>query len=128
MIGDWVRVSERDIVGNYQVQEIKYNGGYGVVVDQIYFYFMWGHHIQPIPLTEEILKANGFVFKNDEYAYLDLYGVIISFNNNTTLRIVDYRNAVDILSVSKKKWYVHELQHALRLCGLHELADNFKLE
>ena len=23
--------------------------------------------------------------------------------------------------------YVHELQHALRLCGLNELADNFKV-
>lgn len=23
--------------------------------------------------------------------------------------------------------YVHQLQHALRLCGLDELADNFKL-
>jgi len=24
--------------------------------------------------------------------------------------------------------YVHQLQHALRLCGLNELANNFKLE
>ena len=24
-------------------------------------------------------------------------------------------------------YYVHELQHALRLCGLQELADNFIL-
>ena len=24
-------------------------------------------------------------------------------------------------------FYVHELQHALRLCGLNELADNFKI-
>ncbi|MBQ0088527.1 MAG: hypothetical protein KBT27_04250 [Prevotellaceae bacterium] len=24
--------------------------------------------------------------------------------------------------------YVHELQHALRLCGLNDLADNFKIE
>lgn len=25
-------------------------------------------------------------------------------------------------------YYVHELQHALRLCGLNELADNFKVK
>lgn len=24
--------------------------------------------------------------------------------------------------------YVHQLQHALRLCGLDELADNFKIQ
>lgn len=24
--------------------------------------------------------------------------------------------------------YIHELQHALRLCGLNDLADNFKIE
>lgn len=29
--------------------------------------------------------------------------------------------------VHKCGHYVHELQHALRLCGLNELADNFKV-
>ena len=78
----------------------------------------------PIPLTEEMLKANGFEYYSDEYIYwLDEDGLEPPFrifrNSKGVLRIsVGYKLVV--------LRYVHELQHALRLCGLNELADNFK--
>lgn len=82
---------------------------------------------EPIPLTAEILEKNGWKLRNsypteyeliqEEYAHC-YYDVkhkhcIIEIWGETT---------IDILLDC-----VHELQHALRLCGLNELADNFKL-
>ena len=32
------------------------------------------------------------------------------------------------VGIVEQFYYFHELQHALRLCGLNELADNFKIE
>lgn len=83
--------------------------------------------VDPIPLTAEILEKNGF-----EHRYTVLYlwtnpktrqhieiqdwqrkeGV-----NNWAIR-VDGKLTIDIN-------YVHELQRALRCCGLWDLANNF---
>ena len=82
--------------------------------------------VEPIPLTGEILKANGFQYGSHEYTYWpDEDGAEAPFNilqsNRYGLRI-DIRYRVVTLH------YVHELQHALRLCGLTEFADNFTIE
>lgn len=70
--------------------------------------------VMPIPLTEEILKANGInIFSNCDLS-LPLY----------TMGIKVVERGVYIKMRFK---FVHELQHALRLCGLKELADNFKI-
>lgn len=72
---------------------------------------------EPIPLTAEILEKNGFV-KHDKIHpyYMDYYhekdGFTI-FNSSTW-----HGHILDS---------VHEIQHALRLCGLKGLADNFKV-
>lgn len=74
------------------------------------------NQLAPIPLTIEIIFTNnlpgniGFFVSNENDAehpdgyYLEVYG----------MGIYGLR-------------YVHELQHALRLCGLNDLADNFKV-
>lgn len=70
--------------------------------------------IAPIPLTAEILEKNGWKFDEIDGTYynkIDVYG-----------RKAPYSIFDGIIINS-----VHELQHALRLCGLNELADNFKL-
>lgn len=66
---------------------------------------------EPIPLTPEILEKNGIKFQ---------YGSPWYQWHDGRLQIVydDVRLCVD---------YVHTLQHLLRLCGLDELADNFKI-
>ena len=66
---------------------------------------------KPIPLTPEILENNEEVkgltmFRKNEQG-MDCLALIY----------------VPILNL----YYVHEMQRALRLCGLNELADNFKI-
>ena len=72
-------------------------------------------YIKPIPLTPEILEKSGFEYINDEYGcwllgkielrerepYNGLFEVEISISGETVFL-----------------HYVHELQHALRLCGI----------
>lgn len=85
--------------------------------------------IEPIPLTPELLEKNGFSdrgkagWQNPDYDatyYLDKY----TFAKNVYKCTIDDSVDVDLIHNIK---YVHELQHALRLCGLNELADNFKV-
>ena len=81
---------------------------------------------QPIPLTPEILEKNGFVKVNSQrYDYgnpdTDCY---VKVNPKKNMIHVNGRNANSNLYSHS---FVHELQNSLRLCGLDELADNFKV-
>ena len=64
--------------------------------------------LSPIPLTSDILEKNENV---KELGYWD--------KETDVFRLY----AVPIVNL----WDVHILQHALRLCGLDKLADNFKV-
>lgn len=89
---------------------------------------------EPIPLTEKILEANGFeigaysTLKLDDNFWLEYY------HHENRLRklwkgIDEWENHTETLDVcfQCECYYVHQLQHALRLCGLDKLADNFKI-
>lgn len=89
---------------------------------------------EPIPLTEDILKVNGFNIRRDAY-YLscgflgndwERSGVEVKFYDSAVIDIecnyFKHTNRIHLVAD-----YVHELQHALRLCGLNDIADNFKL-
>ena len=75
---------------------------------------------QPIILTPEILEKNGWkhsnrlmitrIDDNDFYWSKELGGIL-------------YKNQYNMCDCK----YVHNLQHALRLCGFNKLADNFKV-
>lgn len=92
-------------------------------------------HLSPIPLTSEILEENGFercvssidktstssipVCKSNQFANKE-------FGGNT--RIIDmdihgFTLTTDVFGTTEKNkvnhiFYVHQLQHALRLCGI----------
>lgn len=96
-----------------------------------------GYEPQPIELTPEILEKNKFLpsfemghetlcLVSSEYSVyyrpVDTYLYVFKRDNEHgegNFIVSDHRN--------KNAKYVHELQRALRLCGLNELADNFKL-
>ena len=81
---------------------------------------------QPIPLTPEILEKNGFIKVNSQrydYGYPDT-DCYVKVNPKKNMIHVNGRNANSNLYSHS---FVHELQRALRLCGLDELADNFKI-
>lgn len=86
-----------------------------------------GDMYEPVPLTEEVLKSNGFTKSKDEryyYAPNDnrfILGFMGGYANLPAHIFVE----CGFYPVTIK--YVHELQHAIRLLGLDELADNFKL-
>ena len=76
---------------------------------------------QPLPLTPEILEKNGW--KETEYwhEYKD---------GNTIIQcsLPDMQGIINGIEIENFKCeYVHQYQHLLRLCGLDELADNFKV-
>lgn len=118
MINDWVSIND----SNFQVKVIKKKG-----VIKLYDNTEWGEHeidfntdyleefLQPIPLTEEILEKNGFE-KDIDYGYFigqSNSGYYIYFNNNH-LSIQAGYDAIEFAWCE----YVHELQHALKLCGI----------
>ena len=84
--------------------------------------------IFPIPLTPEILEANGFKYKEkdnewwhyDEFPFSDFQ---IGYEDEDDKRVIFNFDTTNI-----KVNYVHQLQQALRLSGLGELADNLKIE
>ena len=91
--------------------------------------------LEPIPLTPEILKLNGFEQKTD--GWLRCEDKANEFQNYI---FIQYRRQGDIreceinyVNIVKANYlyvinYVHELQNALRLCRLDDLTDNFKVE
>ena len=82
--------------------------------------------VEPITLTPEILEKNGFIKVNSQrydYGYPDT-NCYVKVNPKKNMIHVNGRNANSNLYSHS---FVHELQHALRLCGLNELADNFKV-
>lgn len=114
MLGDWVyglypngsryaspfRISAVDIYPSNRSPRIVTMGGYGFQEE----------HLEPIPLTPEILEKNPRV-KN--IGYWDKFG------EHTIFRLY----LIPVIN----QWYVHGLQHSLRLCGLIDLADNFQV-
>jgi len=129
MIGDWVMETNHGQIGKVTYLDANPDcsrigiqredgGGFPYSIDVI----------KPVSLTAEILEKNGFVeegnleegmwFKHPQW--------------NLTLSFYEVWNVVDIVLGNEIGFceisFVHQLQHALRLCGLNELADNFKVE
>ena len=77
-----------------------------------------GYEPQPIVLTPEILEKNGWWFDGyDIWQHKKVSFCIEKWNER--FRCYDI-NDIKLDSV-------HQLQQILRLCGLNELADNFKI-
>lgn len=94
---------------------------------------------EPIPLTPEILKLNGFVYNGLQYtkvykAFRHVLVIIDADLSNIEINFIDgygtdyeecaYASMIEL----DKNMSVHEVQHALHLCGLTELAYNFKVK
>ena len=119
MIGDWVCVEVQvDDTGTEPVFETTpkrvtelTKGIYGIYVEGTSEYA--GAEITPIPLTPEILEKNGWFLDEIDcgYRHPDLgfwiggmsapFGFLVS-------------------CIYKELYYVHELQHALKFCGIEK--------
>lgn len=116
MLADWVNITKEGLA---QV----------VMVDQYHIVTTRAKHLvderklEPIPITAEILKANGF--EN----YKDIGSLSYYKNTDKLLKFEFYGKTLEDYSGSRiiEIGCVHEFQHALRLMGLNDMADNFKI-
>ena len=89
--------------------------------------------IEPIPLTAEILEKDGWERDIDkEWKYnnsriLPYYCYQWEKQNVKIEMYAGLEGFTISLIIGLRFYAVHELQHVLRLYGLDELADNFKI-
>ena len=89
--------------------------------------------VKPIPLTAEILEKDGWerdIDKEWEYNNSHILPHYCYQWEKQNVKIEMYAGLEGFtisLIIGHRFYAVHELQHALRLCGLDELADNFKV-
>lgn len=89
--------------------------------------------IRPIPITPEILEKNGWerdIDKEWEYNNSHILPHYCYQWEKRNVKIEMYAGLEGFtisLIIGRRFYAVHELQHALRLCGLNEIADNFKI-
>jgi len=110
MIGDWVKISHLNKIGKvYRIDRANGEGnGFAAVIDGDYY----EGNLEPIPLTTEILEKNGFSsnYAEDDLSYAESCGDIIG------IHIYGKNGLMDEMYFK----YVHQLQQALRLCGIEK--------
>ena len=125
MIGDWVNFIYKEGCSSVKIvaidSERKFRDKEGsvrcLVDDEGATCGYWAEQLNPIPLTTEILEKNGFRYDDSPFTQGWCgYGLLI-YNGRVTAG----------QNVSMICQYAHQLQHILRLCGMNELADNFKI-
>lgn len=120
-IGDWVLINNTP----HQIQVIDSIDAEIQADDEVYYVGEDRYHsedkLEGVPLTYEILKKNGW--KDAEFWCEYQEG-----NNSIQACLPDMRGRINGIEVEHFRCeYVHQYQHLLRLCGLDELADNFKV-
>ncbi len=115
MVGDWLY--NKFIEKNMQVYPMMLSQMFGQTPEattEVYSIF-------PIPLTPEILEKNGFIMIDEKdkcYRWEYAEGVYVN---------ADFKSEEPWVSIHNKCYYatpvcryVHELQHALRMCGIEK--------
>ena len=107
MIGDWIR----DGHVYAQVTSITCDG----IIETTHSALSNIELVEPIPLTTEILEKNGFTkeLENGSHYRFTL------IDEHIKISILYARSVFQWLGPLDFK-YVHELQHALRLCGIRK--------
>ena len=90
---------------------------------------------EPIKITEDILKENkwevqGYTLLQSEHYYVkDESGNHLLWSNGTLSIWLTYEESNDgvFSDVTLPCKYVHQLQQALRIAGLTDMANNFKV-
>lgn len=125
MIGDWVKLSKGNWSENRQVGLIDIE----MIAESVYL-------AEPIPLTPEILEKNGFKFDGSgqcsmmflsepRYSEGQRFNIYVGFKHKTIEVFVAHpiEKSPNWRKINKAYLevcgpYVHELQHALRLCWI----------
>ena len=119
MVGDWVAIPHgfamqiTDLGEDYAYANWDGNEG-----DPWEFCDNEGFEPAPIPITPKILEKNGWWYDVEDMWLHDKVNFIIEY----------WRGRFQCYDINQIKLdSVHELQRALRCCGLWDMADNFKI-
>lgn len=118
MIGDWLYYRGQFNAFCFRVEQItKRKVGYHAEPNESRMYYIILSECKPIPITPEFLERNGFEKVQSLY-YLKslnkLYLCFIEYN------IVNNCLFINDGLVPRPINYVHQLQHALKLCGIEK--------
>ena len=118
-VGDWVRYNGKEytIASIYMAAE-----GYPHEAELTYQGISCGcvyiGHLQPIPITAEILEKNGFKRSTSQFIVYHTDKVWISYDKpSETWSVTMYIND-NTSNLHANILHIHELQHALRLAGV----------
>lgn len=118
--GDWVRHNgKKCTIASIYMAAVGYPHEVALTHQGICCGCAYIDHLEPIPITAEILEKNGFV-KIGEYNewstgnWEDIHFIGISLSRQS-MRI---KNLGTDIFLENKVVYVHQLQHAIRLAGL----------
>ena len=130
MIGDWVIDTE---FGRNEIDRVEcieptrvwlYNGKLYTPIK----------YLKPVPLTPEILEKNGLEHKHAGEPIKRQYWIVRTNGGSIKAKINGGLPLVDIIGMPAKEGficplfnahiqYVHQLQHALRLCGIEKTIE-----
>lgn len=136
MIGDWVRIDEPDKYAGAtgQIQSLMYHREDDAAYFNVFIQGKFGYvsrdvcsdDIRPIPLNAEILEKNGFENIGDDtyqleekpcWFWVDFFRHTYGCEYDTsTYEYEDDEHRLKLYGIPS----VHELQHALRLCGIEK--------
>lgn len=118
MIGDWVNIEEFGIIDQILTftPETAITGHGDTCGEYEY------ERLAPIPLTGKVLTKNGFVYADLPFEnFYEGYGLRIYGGNFADGHSNWY--IICGINVSMNVTHVHELQHALRLCGIDKRIE-----
>lgn len=128
MIGDWVHYWILNI--NAKVNDVMSTGRLGIrFIDpkgkEGYIHGVICETVKPIPLAAEILEKNGFVEFMPNNWQIVIDNIMIELrapepNMAIWLDWVEHDTGTYASYMFPRPNYVHELQHALRLCGIEK--------
>ena len=119
MIDDWVMYHNELLHNSYPTRVED-----GEHID----YIASNANFEPIPLTPEILEKNGFAIKK-KWAQMGNFGdsplIMWHFEDEPILRqfkheLEIHQNDTGKVHIHIPCEYVHQLQHALKLCGINK--------
>lgn len=134
-VGDWVGIDQAELnmssddLTTAYIEKLRkpicikgISEGSGTVLAGIETVDGWGsimlkcEYLKPIPITAEILEKNGWEC-NEEDEYMAYYGDPTSGIAHTK---GTYHYQLEVPGVSAVCYFVHQLQHALRLAGVEK--------
>lgn len=123
MINDLVRTNKDEIIKVESISTKRQHRkvGFHRADDKYHIKYVRQGQLEPILLTEEILKKNHF-------RWMDTWSAWCFFaENGGSIILMKIKDSFCVHVTNISCSYVHELQHILRMVGLNEVADNFKI-